>query len=317
MSEREEMLREAARQLLADKRVDVVIGYERGTLPMRTMPCFVRNPEDVSRLVWDATCTNNLATYLHTVHGKVAIVAKGCDARAIVNELVERQVSRENVVIIGAPCTGIIDRNKVEELLAGREALGAEAEDGHLTLQGKGFEERIALQQVLQETCSTCRHHNPPLYDILVGQSLEENGQSQDSDALADAIEAMSADERWAFFTEEFGRCIRCYACRQACPSCYCPQCFVDQSQPSWFPKSDDISDIMAFHLVRIYHVAGRCLDCGACSRACPMHIDLRGIMRVMSKRVEELYDYEPGLDPEAAPALGTFRVNDPQEFVK
>ena len=130
-------------------------------------------------------------------------------------------------------------------------------------------------------------------------------------------FESWSADERWAYFTREFERCIRCYACREACPVCYCTECFVDQSQPDWFGKSDDLSDVMAFHLVRIYHVAGRCLDCGACDRACSMHIDLRTLGRKLEKDVRELFEYEPGMDVESAPLLGTFRPDDPQAFIK
>ena len=130
-------------------------------------------------------------------------------------------------------------------------------------------------------------------------------------------LEGQSADERWAYFTREFSRCIRCYACRQACPSCYCPECFVDQSQPAWFGKSDDQADVVAFHLVRMYHLAGRCLDCGACARACPMHIDLRRLHKKLDKDVRELYDYEAGVDLEANPPLSTFQTDDPQDFIK
>ena len=316
MSEREELLRETARQLLVDESVDVVIGYERGTLPLRTAPCFVRDPQDVGRLVWDKTCTNNLASYLHTVKGKVAVVAKGCDARSIVNEMAERQISRENVVIIGVPCQGMTDRRKVEERLGGRELLDAWYEDDQLVVRGQGFQESLAIQDLFLDGCLTCRHKNPPLYDALVGNAVEEAEDAQD-DAKVAALEAMSDEERWEYYSEELGRCIRCYACREACPSCYCPVCFVDQSQPTWFPKSDKLSDVMAFHMVRVYHTAGRCLDCGACERACPMDIDLRPLMRLLSKQVEDLYGFEPGMDPEATPALGSFRADDPQSFVK
>jgi Na+-translocating ferredoxin:NAD+ oxidoreductase RnfC subunit len=91
----------------------------------------------------------------------------------------------------------------------------------------------------------------------------------------------------------------------------------VDQTQPSWFAKSDDLSDIMAFHIVRAFHTAGRCLDCGACARACPVHIDLRALGKMVEENVRELYGYEAGMDLESVPPLGTFRVDDPQSFIK
>ena len=119
MSEIEIALRETARQLLADGQVDVVIGYASGTLPLRTTPCFVDDPEQVDQLVWNASCENTLATYLQNMDGKVGIVAKGCDARAIVTKIVEHQVERENVVILGVPCQGVIDRQRIEAQLGG------------------------------------------------------------------------------------------------------------------------------------------------------------------------------------------------------
>jgi ferredoxin len=336
-------LREAARQLLAEGQVDVVVGYATGSLPLRTTPCFVRDPEQVEQLVWNTSCENNLATYLQQLEGKAAVVAKGCDARAIVTKIVERQVDREDVIILGMPCQGVIDRQRIESRLDGREVLEAETRDGQLVLRGEGFEEALNLWEALCEDCVVCLHRIPTVYDILIGDEglIKDEGGDREGvesseigapagrDDLAPTrpgdrgrptvqeLESWSADERWAYFSEEFSRCIRCYACREACPVCYCTECFVDQSQPSWFGKSDHPSDVMAFHLVRLYHVAGRCLDCGACARACSMHIDLRTLGRKLEKDVRELFDYESGVDLESAPLLGTFRSDDPQGFIK
>jgi formate dehydrogenase subunit beta len=335
MSELEKALREAARQLLVEGQVDVVIGYATGSLPLRTTPCFVRDPEDVDQLVWNASCENNLATYLQHMEGKAAVVAKGCDARAIVTKIVERQVERENVVIIGVPCQGVIDRQRIEAQLGRREVLEAEVTNGQLVLRGDGFEETLDLWEASCEDCVVCLHRSPTVYDILIGdegpisdedgsRTGVESSESPTPERSGDTrrptvqeLESWTADERWAYFSEEFSRCIRCYACREACPVCYCTECFVDQSQPSWFGKSDHLSDVMAFHLVRMYHVAGRCLDCGACVRACPMHIDLRTLGRKLEKDVRELFGYESGMDLESAPLLGTFRSDDPQGFIK
>jgi len=309
-------LREVARSLLRDEKVDLIIGYENGSLPLRTGPCFVRSPDEAERLVWNPRCENNLATYLHRATGKVGIVAKGCDARSIVGEIVERQIAREDVVIIGVPCQGVIDRAKIEAQLDGREALEADVSEGKIALRGEGFEETLNLAEVLCDGCATCRHRNPPLYDILIGEPVPEM-EDADEYAAVRALEAQTADERWAYFANEFSRCIRCYACREACPCCYCAECFVDQTQPCWFGKGDDLSDVMAFHIVRAYHVAGRCLDCGACARACPMQIDLRALVKKLEKDVHELYSYEAGLHLETAPPLTTFQPDDPQEFIK
>jgi coenzyme F420-reducing hydrogenase beta subunit len=316
MSDLQNTLRDTARRLLQENEIEMIIGYGAGTLPLRTTPCFIRDPEDVDQLMWDLHCENNLSTYLQHVEGKVGIVAKGCDTRAIVGEIVERQIPRERVVIIGMPCQGVIDRRAIELQLGDREVLEAHTANGQIVLRGADFEEAWDVRELLCDDCIVCRHKTPPVYDVLVGEPVEEEEETGEHPSVQE-LESWSHDERWAYFSQEFSRCIRCYACREACPCCYCPECFVDQSQPAWISKGDDLSDVIAFHLVRIYHVAGRCLDCGACARACPMHIDLRTLGRKLEKDVREMYDYEAGMSLEDTPPLSTFRTDDPQEFIK
>ena len=42
----EKKLREEAKRLLTEKKVDVVVGYEAGTLPLTATPCFITTPEE-------------------------------------------------------------------------------------------------------------------------------------------------------------------------------------------------------------------------------------------------------------------------------
>ena len=315
MPENEKQLREVAEKLLIDKKVDLIIGYEKGTLPLRTRPTFIREPEETKRLVWNSRCENNLSFYLKTVKEKVGIVAKGCDSRSIVGLIKESQVKREDIFIIGVPCPGIIDKKKIEDILDGRELLEGVESDSQILLKAEGFEETLDQDKLLHASCRSCRHRNPVLSDILMGKEISQPQTDDYSDV--EEFASKQDNERWAYFNDETSRCIRCYACRNVCPACYCPQCFVDQSLPTWFDRTPHLSDTLIFHIIRTLHTAGRCVDCGACSRVCPMNVELRMLNKKTEKDVKELYGYEAGTDLEELPPMATFKIDDPQEFIK
>jgi len=307
-------IREVARSLLRQQKVDLVVGFERGTVPLRSVPCFVRREEDVDRLIWDSFCENNLAKYLVKRAERVAIVGKGCDVRSVVELIKENQISREQVFIIGVPCQGMVDRRRVEAKLDGREILEVREIGGELVLKGDGFSEIVNRDEFLYPSCKSCTHRNPVISDVLVADAAVE----LDSDLHVDVaeFEARTAGERWEYLSGEFSKCIRCYACRNACPLCYCQECFVDSSWPQWVGKTTNASDVVVFHIMRAFHLAGRCVDCGACERACPMGVDIRRLNRKLVRDAKARFDYEAGLSLEQAAPLSTFRPDDPEEFM-
>jgi ferredoxin len=297
-------IRAISRKLLREKKVEVVIGFERGSMPLRRRPCFVRKEEDVNRLVWDGWCDNTLATYLPKRKEKAAIVAKGCDSRAVVELIKEKQVLRDQIIVIGVLCRGMINRALVEASVAPER----------ITEEGHDFEESLRRDGFLLDCCKTCGHPNPVLYDVLAGEPFPE--EKQDAFADIEAFSEMKPEERWTYLSREVEKCIRCYGCRNACPLCYCPECFVDASLPQWVGKSIDASDTMIFHLMRAYHLAGRCVACGACERACPVGVDIGKLNRMLLKEVRDLFGYEAGLGLDEKCPMATFSPDDPEAFI-
>ncbi len=309
----EQIRREAAR-LLEKGEVGLVVGFRKGSIPMVSRPWLARTPEEARGLHWDGFCNLNLVNYLTKRKERLALVAKGCDSRSLVLHMQEHQIPRDQVVILGVPCHGMLDRRRLQAAAGGKEILEVEEADGVVRLRGKGVEAEVPRQEVLQHCCSICGHRNPVVKDILVGEEVAEQTVDRYQDVVQ--IEAKGAQERFAHFGQLLSTCIRCYACRNACPHCYCPECFVDCSRPQWVGKSQDPQDVFTFHLFRAFHMAGRCTDCGSCERACPMGIPVRLLTRKLEKEIRERWGYEVGLELEGVPPLATYQPDDPQDFI-
>jgi ferredoxin len=284
--------------------------------------------------VWDSFCSNNLAVFLpkyfernpfarkHPPKPKIGIVAKGCDLRSMVALIKEKQAPREHLVLIGVPCQGMIDKRKVEAAIAAKTSRVQDAEiqeyseqDGMLYVTTRSGETyKFNKQDFLQEACLECRYPMPEGVDYLIEGTAKEPGDG--GYKKIEAFEAQTLQERWEYFMQEISRCIRCYACRQACPTCWCKECFAEHTDLKWIGMSTDISDTMIFHLTRIFHQAGRCVECDACYRACPMNIDLRTFTKKIGKDVESFFEFYPDFDLETIPPISTFREKDSDSFI-
>jgi ferredoxin len=308
-------IKEISNRLLKESQVEMVIGFRKGTVPMMNEPHFARSAEAVEDFIWDSNCGINLCNYLTNRDEKIGIIAKGCDSRNIVTHIIENKIKRDQLVIIGVPCKGMIDKRKISAMFEGEIREVAENEN-NITVKGDGFEKTLNKKDVLQQNCAICTHRNPVIYDELVDELVEEQA---DADRYADVreIEALPPQEKAAYFEKLLAPCIRCYACRNACPLCYCPTCFTDESRPQWVGKGQDLTDVSTFHFLRAYHCAGRCTDCGACERSCPVGINMRVLTKKLEKDCLELFGWEAGLDTDVRPPLDTYKPGDPDEFIK
>jgi ferredoxin len=316
MIEYTEKIRETAKKLLQDGKVDVFIGYKKGTVPMMNEPVLISEPDKVDLLYWDSNCGLNLCNYLTKRTEKIGIVANGCNSRNIVTHITEGQIKRDQLYIVGLPCTGMIDYRAVQRAVNQKEILDIQENGDKFTVKGSDFEETFDKKEFLQTNCAICTHRNPVVQDEMVQEPVQEQ---EGVEAYEDVkkIEEMDAEKKWGLFSDAIEGCIRCYACRNACPLCYCPTCFVDESQPQWVGKSIDPTDTMTFHILRAYHCAGRCTDCGACERACPVGINVRQFTKKLNKDALDIFAWEAGLDLDQRPPLDVYKPDDYNDFIK
>ncbi len=328
MTSIQDEIRKTAGQLLAEAKADVVIGFSTSSLPMRATPCFITNAESAQQLVWNSYCLNNLAVYLPGCFApdprlkeqkpppKVAIILKGCDGRSAVGLIKEQQVPRENLTIIAVPCEGMLDVTIAWQLVGTSEIISTEEQDGVVIIKDDtGKETKFSRDKLLAEACRFCTHRTAPVSNITIGQPSQNKEMLAPDDRFEEFLKK-STPERWEQFCHEISKCVLCKACRSACPNCYCKLCFADQTRPNWTGTGYELSDVITYHLGRIFHQAGRCVDCGACVRACPMGIDLRTFTYGLVKDAKELFGYTAGLDLEQVPMLMEFSASDSDNFI-
>jgi coenzyme F420-reducing hydrogenase delta subunit/ferredoxin len=296
-------IQDSASRLLKNGEVECVIGYETGPRG-HTRPVFVYDIENVHRLVWNGGCTHNLATYLPEKLGKahlgdsksarrIAVVAKACDTRAINVQLAENRYSRDQLHILGVVCPGIIDQK-------------APPEQGSARLDNP--------RPVQQARCRECTAREPYIYDSQIGDadSLREIVDFSDDSfrhgtrlhGVGVTIDAASSTERLEFWLGQFDRCLRCYACRQACPACNCPTCLYERDDSLWVRMGIGPNENRAFHLGRAFHLAGRCAGCDECERACPVGLPISLLNQCLAEEIYRGFGFRAGMTTAPPPLI-------------
>lgn len=266
-----EELKTKARELLANKEVQVVIGYTESPL-QKIRPAFIQDPTKVDTLIYDERCKQNLAVYLLRREikklGKPAIVATVSVMRSIIQLASELQITEKDVVVLG------ISPDK--KLLT--------------------FNDFASLEKYIKSI--------PLKTDAKEKEMIEK-------------LNKMTLEERWAFWTKELSRCFKCYACRAACPMCYCTKCTVECNQPQWIPVGAHELGNLEWHVMRAMHLAGRCVNCHECGRACPLEIPIHLLTQKLSEDIAQEFGLKAGTSLTNEYALSMFKPEDKENFIK
>ena len=307
-----------AKELLADGTVKRVLGWKAGDLPYNPEPAYFEKEEDLEEFVYNGFCGANLSKYMieaSKMEGKTLVFLKPCDTYSFQQLMKEHRVDREKAYIIGVGCKGKLDIERIRRMgIKGiKNIAGANLEDEAeiLTIETLYGEKEVPYKDAMLERCHVCKGKDHMIFDEIIGESKE----TKDGDRFAEVerIEAMSPEEKFAFFQKELSKCIRCNACRNVCPACSCRKCVFDSNKFDSAQKANvDSFEEKMFHIIRAFHVAGRCTDCGECSRVCPQGIPLHLFNRKFIKDIDELYgEYQAGADLEERGPLTSYQLDD------
>ncbi len=270
----------AAKESLETGKVRAIVGWMKNWTLLKPRPMWITSANEAAGLLQPADHPGNLARFLKSTAFKgfspIGIIARTSEMLALNVLLQESQLDPANIIVFAVGPDG--------------QFLGTMS---------------------LDEACAALV--DEPLKNLAADRPV---GFSDSTLRQLDELMSRTPDERWAFWSSQFANCIKCYACRGSCPMCNCEQCFADKNQPQWFPTAADGPGNIAWHIIRAFHLAGRCVGCGACQSACPAGIPLNILGAALARSALKNFDHRAGVDPKAAPLQSDYKANDHESFI-
>ena len=305
-------------ELLESGEVQRVVGWKKGDLGYNPEPAYFESAEALKDLVYDGFCGANLSKYMIKaceLEGKTLVLLKPCDTYSFNQLIKEHRISKDKIYVIGVGCKGKLDIEKIKAMgIKGITAIsGVEITDACDTINIETVygNKVVAYKDAMLERCHVCKGKEHKVSDEIFFDSAD----TDDGDRFAgvDYIESLSPEEKFEFFKKELSKCIRCNACRNVCPACSCRKCVFDSTKFDADRKANvDPFEESMFHIIRAFHVAGRCTDCGECSRVCPQGIPLHLFNRKFIKDINEFYgEYQAGAEVDERSPLTNFTFDD------
>ena len=305
-------------ELLESGEVQRVVGWKKGDLGYNPEPAYFETAEALKDFVYDGFCGANLSKYMIKaceLEGKTLVLLKPCDTYSFNQLIKEHRISKDKIYVIGVGCKGKLDIEKIKAMgIKGITAIsGVEITDACDTINIETVygDKTVAYKDAMLERCHVCKGKEHKISDEIFFDSAD----TDDGDRFAgvDYIESLSPEEKFEFFKKELSKCIRCNACRNVCPACSCRKCVFDSTKFDADRKANvDPFEESMFHIIRAFHVAGRCTDCGECSRVCPQGIPLHLFNRKFIKDINEFYgEYQAGAEVDERSPLTNFTFDD------